>query len=396
MSNIKDKYFYDNDSLLGMPTSGRPVTATLFVNPNGDNSDGSSWAKAYTTIQGALDAASTDANECTAILVAPHATYYDINTTEDPTWTGNYEICGTHRIWACVKNTHASATSVMKFAGKVSICNLAISTDSTNNANGIIFTNGGWRIRECGLNSSATNGANTSVYIDGSAGIIRGGIMEDVQFVGNVTHTTAIHINKGTFNELHNVYIHFGLVGLLIEDADSDNNFFYNMDFGGCALAIDIDAGNSQHFDNINFHENTLNIDDEVGDSHWRDIHGQFPITTEPDNFTGVAVDTGDGADTWTAVAVEVRSAATATKPFIIVGINFDAGTNEKYRFRLSDDNGTTWFDDFQIEDARNTTLAFSSGTEFIFNAGTQITAESKSVSAGVDELNIWLKVQEI
>ena len=52
-----------------MPTVGIPVTATLYVSPNGNNTDGSTWARAYTTIQGALDAASTDASECTAILV---------------------------------------------------------------------------------------------------------------------------------------------------------------------------------------------------------------------------------------------------------------------------------------------------------------------------------------
>jgi len=50
------------DELFGMPTIGRAVTATLYVSPNGNGTDGSSWTRAYTTIQAALDAASTDIN----------------------------------------------------------------------------------------------------------------------------------------------------------------------------------------------------------------------------------------------------------------------------------------------------------------------------------------------
>ena len=89
-------YFPLNTSDFGMPTIGRPVTHSLCVSPNGDGSDGSSWEKAFTTLQAALDAASTDADDLTAILLSPHATYYDINTAGDPTWAANVEIHGAH------------------------------------------------------------------------------------------------------------------------------------------------------------------------------------------------------------------------------------------------------------------------------------------------------------
>lgn len=45
-------------------------TAFLYVSPNGDNSDGSSWAKAYNLIESAITAASADLNDYTLILVA--------------------------------------------------------------------------------------------------------------------------------------------------------------------------------------------------------------------------------------------------------------------------------------------------------------------------------------
>ena len=35
----------------GNSAINRAVTATLYVSPNGDNSDGNSWTKAYQTIQ---------------------------------------------------------------------------------------------------------------------------------------------------------------------------------------------------------------------------------------------------------------------------------------------------------------------------------------------------------
>ncbi|KKM01520.1 hypothetical protein LCGC14_1793660, partial [marine sediment metagenome] len=60
---------------------GRAYTATLFVSPDGDNSDGTILRKAFQTINAALDAASTDANDLTLIYISPHATYYDINLT---------------------------------------------------------------------------------------------------------------------------------------------------------------------------------------------------------------------------------------------------------------------------------------------------------------------------
>ena len=226
----------------GMATAGRAVTATLFVSPDGNDADGLTWDTAYTTIQGALDAASTDANDCTLILIAPTATFYDIATTGDPTWSCNVHIQGTHRIWAAIRNEHASATSVFKFTGKASIQDLAIFTE--DGVDGVIFTKSGWRVRNCGFNSSGTDAANTSVYIDGSAAVTRGGIMEDVQFIGNVANTTAIHINKSTVNEFRNIHVHTCLVGLHIEDAASDLNTFYNCDFGDCALGMDLDAGN--------------------------------------------------------------------------------------------------------------------------------------------------------
>ena len=214
--------YYNSTSLdeIGAGISGRAVTDTLYVSPNGNGLDGSTWDRAYTTIQAALDAASTDADDNTQIVISPHTTYYDIDTTGNPTWTGNYEIIGSHRLWAAVRNSHTSATCIMKFTGKVSIHDLAIFQIGT--VNGVIFTGNGFRIRDCGFNSEGLTGAATAIYIDGSGGMTQGGIIDDIQLLGHVSYTKGLYINASRINEFYNMHIHKCLTGIQIAGATSD------------------------------------------------------------------------------------------------------------------------------------------------------------------------------
>ena len=366
-------------------SSGRAYTDTLYVSPNGTATDGRTWVTAYTTIQAALDAASTDADDCTKIMNSPHTTFYDINTTGDPTWTGNYELVGSHRLWAPVRNSHVSATSIMKFSGKVGIKDLALF--QTAAVDGIIFTGNGFRIRHCGFNSESITGAATSIHIDGSGGMTQGGIIEDIQVKGHSTRTTALYMNASRINEFRHMHIHDCLTGVQILGATSDYNTFHDCDIGDCAIGLDIDAGNEQHFDHIDFHHNTKNVDDEVGDSTWANIHGEFDISIEPDTWAGTGVSAGVDDVTWGA-DTELRAAASSPeKPFRIVGTQLEADDSEKFRLRLSADSGATFFDDIQIEGDANAVkreaAAADAATEHIFNKGTRISGSVKSQSGG-------------
>jgi len=378
---------------IGASIIGLCVTDVLFVSPNGDNSDGSSWTKAYTTIQAALDAASTDADDCTLINIGPHATYYDINTTGDPTWSANVILNGTHRLWAAIRNTHASATSIMKFTGKASLINLAIF--QTGTVDGVIFTKSGWRVRRSGFNSESLTGPAASICIDGSAALVRGGIMEDVQIRGHVTHTRAIHLDTAKINEFKNIFIYKCATGIHIEDADSDGNYFHNLEIGECALGIDIDAGNNQLFKDINLYGNTRNIDDEVGDHSYKNIQGSFPIAIYPDNFTGVTVASDAVADTWGSLT-ELIAANAIDNPFRVVGYIFDPDVSQWSRMRFTGDGGTTYFDDTMFDGQKNLGTKALAGTEFVFNADTKIEAVAKVIGAGPDNIQVWLEVQEI
>ena len=376
----------------GMATAGRAVTATLFVSPDGNDADGLTWDTAYTTIQGALDAASTDANDCTLILIAPTATFYDIATTGDPTWSCNVHIQGTHRIWAAIRNEHASATSVFKFTGKASIQDLAIFT--AGSVNGVIFTGSGWRVRNCGFNSTGTSGATTSVHLDGSGALTRGGIMEDVEFLGNVSYTTAIHIEQSTINHFHHVNIRSSLVGVKITDSDSDGNQFDDVMIMTSALGLDIDAGNMQMFNNVDFHGNTRNVDDEVGDHEWTNPMGEFDIYITPADFTGTVVAAGVGNNTYCADA-ELIAANAIDNPFRIVGIHAQPTDSEWHAIRLTASAGTPWFDEIMFDGNKREGSAAPSGTEHIFNTDTRISCGVKSVT-GSNNVAIWLEIQVI
>jgi len=380
----------------GMATAGRAATATLYVSPNGDGTDGLTWDTAYTTIQAALTAASTDVNECTLILIGINtgANHYNINTTGDPTFTGNYILQGSHRTWTKIMNDHGSATSILNFTGYTSLIDLNFNLGV--NENGIEITSGAARVNHCQFVGENLTSERTALHLNHATGGKHAKI-NDCYFLGNdKTKMTALKITQYGYSNFERVRVHECLAGIQIIGAASDANMFYVCDLGDCATGLDIDAGNEQHFRDLIFHHNTTNIDEfaDVGDHVWGNLFGSTPISTTPDNFTGVTVATGAGT-AWTASAVTIRAAA--AKPFRVIGISAEADATEKFRIKLSD--GTNTFADILIEGTANTNkrenFSFPRGTDYIFNKGTVISAYSKSES-GSNNAIIWLEIQEI
>jgi len=200
---------------IGTGIVGRAVTATLYVSPNGSGTNGKTWASAYHTIQDALDAASTDANECTLIVVGINtgADFYDIDTAGDPTFTGNYVIKGTHRTWQKIKNTNDAATSILKFTKYVSLIDLNFNLGD-NNPNGIIITKGASRINRCQFVGEDLTGPATAVHYDGAA-VLKHHKMTDCDFRGNATHMKGILIDKSSRSIYKDIRMHDCLTGIL-------------------------------------------------------------------------------------------------------------------------------------------------------------------------------------
>lgn len=383
----------------GAMVLGRAVTGIIRVSPNGNSFDGSSWDKAFQTFPEAFAAASTNVNDLTLILVAPHETYYDMDTMGDPTYSGNYIIKGSHRNWAKIQNTHLLATSIMKFTGLISLIDLNFNLGTETN--GVILTHGG--ARGCCLQfvGESLTISKTALELVGDTNL-KHARFADVHLLGHKSYMTGLKLDKCSLGLFERFRVHECLKGAHIVDVISDSNMFHFWDIGDCSggsgIAFDLDAGNEQHFDTILLHHNDTNFDDEVGDHHYRNIDGHFSITTEPDNFTGVAIATGDGANVWTASETTVRAAAAC--PFRIIGIQAEADVSEKFRLRLKINGISDYFADIQFEGNVNVNkreaLNFPQGTEFIFNKGNVIEGSAKSESAGVDNVVVWLEIQEI
>lgn len=372
----------------------RAVTSKLHVSPNGNSLDGSDWKNAFQTLPEALAAASVDSDDLTLILLSPHSTYYDINVTGDPTYSGNYIIKGSHRNWAKIINTHASATSIIKFTGKISLEDLTFDPLATV-INGVIISGTGTkgaRIRRVYFENENVTGAQTALEISGGTEYIR---MEDVKIHGVQAHTRGLLLDNCAFSIFRDIDFHTVAKGLQITDAASDQNVFMDFIFNTATLGIDIDAGNRQIFENTYFLNCTEKIDDEVGDHRWVNIKGEFNIALEPEDFGGITVTANNVADTW-GNDTELRAAATSVRPFRIVGYVFEPGVAQYYRIRFSHDSGASFFNAFLFDSPKNQTEDAPIGTGFIFNKGTRISASTKALTGGEDIVKVWLKIQEI
>jgi len=383
---------------IGTSGIGRAVTHTLYVSPEGGGGNGKTWASAFTTIQAALAAAPTDPDQCTLIWISPHLTNYDIYTTGDPTFAGNYILQGTHRTWAKIKNTHGSATSILKFTGRMSLINLNFNLGTGSGTNGVISTAGAFRVKRCQFVGDGLTTARTALHID-AASQAKHGKVNECSFLGNDTnYMTGIVADNCSRSEFNNLKFHNCKTAIQVVEnsGTSDQNIFTDIDMGDNGIGFDFDAGDEQHVTNVLFHDNTTNIDvlADTGTNHYVNMWGEFNIKIEPDNLVGTSVSTGAantyGSDT------ELRAAATSTKPFRIVGIHLQPSTSDEwYQVALSSDSGSTAFDVIQFIGNKREGVAAPSGTEYIFDKGTRISAKARDVG-GSDTVKVWLEIQEV
>ena len=380
---------------VGNSISGMAVNATLYVDVNGDSTDGSNWTKAYTTIQGALDAASTDVNVCTLIMIGINTgnIWYDINTTGDPTWTGNYILFGTHRNWAKIKNTHASATSIMKFTGYVSLRNLNINLGT--DTNGIIIEKGGFRIDNCMFVGEDLTGTATAITL-GMGSVIKNGKIRNCDIKGELTSTymTGIKFMGAQCCDVSDIRLGYCINGFWQVDDDSDNNRIKDSEFCSNDTTLNIDAGSYLSLESITFIANTVNIDDETKTLLMNNLIAELPVEITPDDFDGILLESDGTANTFGA-AVTLIAADAIDVPFKVITSIFEPDTADKwYQVRLSADGGTTWFETVMFRNAKKESSNLPNATDFIFNQGTPITAEVKC-EVGGDDTQIWIKLQE-
>jgi len=378
--------------------TGKNVTATLFVSPNGDNSDGLSWATAFTTIQGALAAASTDVNECTRIVIGINtgANHYDIDITGDPTYTGNYVIEGTHRTWQKIMNTHASATSILKFTGYVELKDLNFNLGGSGtdpDVNGVIITKGAFRVDCCQFTGENLGSAKTALHLDGAT-LLKHGKVIGCTFRGEVTksHMTGILIDNTCCSKFRDCDWHECLTAVQIVGADSDINYFDCLDIGDCTTGFDIDAGNEHHFDDINLHDNGTNFDCVTTDHNFNNINVEINTYLSPiNNIVGIEITGGSpgyGSDT------EIVALNAIGNPFKVIGYYLEPEADENTLIRLSADAGTSHFTEAIFAAKKGKATGSGIATDFIFNANTRISGSVYPKTNG-KYVRIWLEIQE-
>ena len=371
-------------------------TETLFVSAAGDNSDGSSWNRAYTDLRAALDwiEANQTAGEVHCIML--QAGDWDLDLTGVPTYAASIAIYGIDsRNQAIISNGHATATGVLQFTGWCSINNVTIDCGTGETGINLNGANGS-RLRKLYFDCTLLAAGNDAILLDGGVGRVN---IKDVHIDGEVTNTTAIRLNDAHDCVIEGIKIHHALAGLQSDHADDDENIFLDCHLHSVITGIQLaNAGaTDNHFDHIYFAGgSTTRITDAGTGTMLSNIFMVDVVATiSPDDVAGVLVVSGVGANTWTAVAVQIR-AASAT-PFKITGIRYECAVAEKTGIRLYSDGGTVPIFQDLIETGAAVAgkLEPSQQKPITVNQGLAIHARVKS-EAGGNNVLIWLRIEII
>ncbi len=373
----------------GMMIEERAITQTLYVDKDGDNSDGESLSSAFNELQDALDIASTATTDVTLIMISPGE--YDIDREDEPMWSGNYILQGSHRSWATITNTHFDATAVMGFSGMVGLSDLEIKLPEEGD--GLYITGDYFRIERCFINGEDITGAQSGIKIDAQVKSKFGKIRDCDVKGNNATYMIGIDMYNCGCAEIADTRIGLCLNAISIDgdtNPQSEFNSLHDLELCSNYIGINILKGDYQRISDVKLQKQNINIYDLVGTHIYNNLIAESDTIRTPDDFVGIEIQ-GDGKD---YDANELLYTAT-TRPFRITGVIVEPQEEKKYVMRMTADDGTTYFDHFMFEVKRNKSNTTSTATEHIFNAGTEIKASVKCESNNKD-IDVWLSIQEI
>lgn len=373
-------------------------TDTIFVSTTGNDQDGSTWEKAYTSLKTAMDwiEANQSSGECHLIILGDNS--WDMDTTGAPTYTANIAIYGIDsRNQAYISNNHATATHVLKFTGWCSINNLCIDCGTGNIGIEIegIGANGS-RLRKICFDCTALTAGADAILLDGGVSDVK---IWDCSGDGEAVNTSGIRLNNANHCTIQEIKIHTALVGLQSDHANDDNNEFIDCHLHGCVTGIQIaNAGaTGNHFHSIYFNLCTTRISDGGTSTKFSEIHPSSEIIhILPETASvGTVVASLNIANSYAANYSQIDDGSTFTKPFKIVGAFFGnpSDNTATYIIKLATGAAASEVDiaRFIHQSDKFTTglsIPIKSGT---IPAGTRISANCQTENAVANTIQIWL-----
>ncbi len=372
-------------------------TNTIFVSSAGNNGDGSSWEEAYTSLNTALDYVENNQISGENYLIYVGVGTFDLNTAT-PDYSKDFDIIGSGRSQTKIINTHAGATEVIHLTGLVRMFSLKIDT-GVSAIDGVVVSGSGtigFEAYDVYFEGDSATGAMSCLKLDGGTEYVR---LYDCQFHGAVGSSTGLHLNECEQSHFDSLFFCDCLIAIHLDHAGDDDNHFDDIKICESTTGIQIDnaGSNNNVFEDIQFVATTTKIDDSGSNTAFHDVRvmGRMVATVYPADLTGQAIAAAAGANNWTAVAVEIRSAATATEPFYVTGLVFEGDTLEKWGVRLYDDGGTSPFWEGILEAAANRSQRVVFAASYLISQGTAIHGTVKSETGG-NTMDIWLKIEAI
>ena len=362
-------------------------TAVLFVDASGNNTDGLTWTNAYTSIPTAL--AACGANDFTLINIG--AGVYDINITGNPTYTVNVHIKGLGREITQVKNTHGSATAVLKFTVFCMITDLTI--DCGTGEDGIILdgTNAhGSILDNLTFDCAALAGAADGIQLTGGIKFLK---IHNIHIHGETTNTTGIRTSDSLDNEFNNIHIHDSLVGIHLDNTADHSNHFTNLHIMGCAKGLLIDTGaDNNMFTSIEFHNNTVNSDDTGAGTFYKDVK----LDTEIIKVTPVTASVGTLLTSKNVINTyadsDIAVISNITTPFKIIGAFLGNPTDATATYLAKIIAGSvTFIEGLLFFEGKFGGNGFTHFKTNWFAKNTAITANVKTENAAADAVELWL-----
>lgn len=410
--------FKKQDEAWEQRTQSKGYLETLYVGLNGDNSDGLSWQTAFTTLNAAVDAASSDGK----VLIYIGAGTFNVNIIPWLSITKRLHIKGSGIGITRLENQLGNSVGhfILSIEKTCTIENLTFRRRNENRHGAITYqvaAGGNSILRNCSFEFKRS-GDPVSVSLITMGTNISGLVFEDLVMWG-MTGVMGM-LASTSFNILiKNVLIKDCNYGLYIDSVSFKDSIIQDCRFEKCIHGIFVAASSNTSIErsiikdcttgikllsgankisltDVTFTHCATNIDDVGSNTEMAGIKSTIHNQIYPEALTGVMLPNSGTPEVYGLNTVIIPPDA-ITKPFKILAFTAAPSDDKKFIVRLSCDGGVTYFMHmFERRDGLNGELSRTLVLhDTIFPKGCEISG-SMMAEVGDETLEIWLYYQEI